>query len=146
MCKLPVVREAAGVLRVAAVDRVAERLDPPVRLALEPDPANELAVNRRGLLAAAQIGERGGALLRRDAIGDAAAGAAEIKAEHEAGPLRRAAMIERIDAQRTMHADDVCWNPVEVGESRPPDQRAVAEHPEIFAAWSKLKSMLIPEA
>ncbi len=46
-------------------------------------------------------------MLGRDAIGDAAAGAAEIEAEHEPGPLRRAAMIERIDAQRPMHTDDI---------------------------------------
>ena len=100
--QLPVMREAAGVLRVAAVDRVAERLDPPLRLAREPDAAHQLPIHRRGLLALAQIGERGGALLRRDAIGDAAAGAAEIEPEHEAGPLRRAAMVERIDAERAM--------------------------------------------
>src|ERR1043165_1138966 len=91
---------------MAAVDRVAQCLDAAVRPALKPDAVNEFPVYRRGLLAAAQIGERGRAPLCRHAIGDAATGAAEVEAEDEAGAFRRAAMIERIDAQRTMHADD----------------------------------------
>src|SRR5437868_2061802 len=117
---------------MAAIDRVAERFDAAVRLPLKPDAANEFPVHRRGLFAAAQISKRGRALLRRHAIGDAAAGAAEIEAEDEAGAFRSAAMIERINAQRTMHPDDVRWHPVEVVEAGPPDQRAIAKHPEIL--------------
>ena len=54
---------------------------------------------------AAQIGDGVGALRRRDAEGDAAAGAAAVEAEHEAGTFRRAAMHEGIDAERAMRAD-----------------------------------------
>src|SRR4051794_5878232 len=97
--QLAIVRQPTGVLRMAAVNRVAERFDTAVRLPFKPDAANQFPVHRGGLLAAAQIGERGRALFRRHPIGDAAAGAAEIEAEDEAGAFRRAAMIERIDAQ-----------------------------------------------
>ena len=46
-----------------------------------------------------------GPLLLRDAERDAAAGAAAVESEHQAGLLRRAAMDERIDAERAVFAD-----------------------------------------
>src|SRR5262245_64589635 len=93
-------RETAGVLHVSAVDHVAERRHPPLRLLLQPDRADALAVDRRHLLAGAQIGDGARAFGRRHAIGDAAAGAAPIEPEHEARPLRRPAVYEGIDAER----------------------------------------------
>src|SRR6185312_16239931 len=123
--ELPVVRQPAGVLSMAAVDRIAKRFDAALRLAFQPDVPGQLTVHRGGLLAFAQIGERRGALARRHAVGNAAAGTAEIEAEHEARTLGGAAVVERIDAQRAMHADDVGWDPLEEFETRTPDQRAV---------------------
>ena len=70
-----------------------------------------------------------GALGRRHAIGDAAAGAAVIEAEHQARPLRRPAVDKGIDAERPMGADQPCLEPLEIGKAGPPHQRAVAEHP-----------------
>src|SRR5262245_31351185 len=75
-------RQPAGVLRMAAVDRVADRVDPTLWISLEPDAPHRLAIDRRDLLAPPQIGQRGGALGRRDAVRDTAAGAALIDAEH----------------------------------------------------------------
>src|SRR5262245_28912506 len=123
---------ATGILRMSAIDRIAQRIDSPFRLAVQCYAAQQLAVHRRGLLAVAQIFQRRGPLLRRDPVGDAAAGAAEIEPEHEAGPFRRAAMIERIDAQRTVHAEDMRRNVLDEFETRPPDQRAITEDPEVF--------------
>src|SRR5947207_7970763 len=48
--QLPVMGEPSGVLRMAAVDRVAQRLDAAVGLTLEPDAAKQFPVYRRGLL------------------------------------------------------------------------------------------------
>src|ERR1043166_3749771 len=63
---------------------------------------------------------------------NAATGAAEIEAKHEARPLWCAAMVERINAQRAMQADDVSGRALDELEARAPDQRAVAEHPQIL--------------
>src|SRR5581483_7423656 len=57
--QLPVVTEPAGVLGMAAVDRVTQGIDPALRLAVEPDAADDLAIHGGGLLALAQIVERG---------------------------------------------------------------------------------------
>src|SRR5262249_38051874 len=78
--QLAVVRQPAGVLGMAAVDDVAERFAPALRWARQPGHAHHLPVYRGGLLALAQIFERGSAELCRDPIGDAAAGAAEVEA------------------------------------------------------------------
>ena len=84
-----------------------------------------------GLLAAAQIVDGLVAQLGRDPEGDAAAGAAAVEPEHEAGLFRRAAMVERIDAERAMLADQPRRNLFDEVEARPPHQRAIAEHPEV---------------
>ena len=84
-----------------------------------------------GLLAAAQIVHGAAALLGRDPECDAAAGAAAIEAEHEAGLFGRPAMVERIDAERPMLADQPRRDVFDELEARPPHQRAVAEHPEV---------------
>ena len=72
------------------------------------------------------------ALRAGDPEGDAAAGAAAVEAEHEAGLFRRSAMVEGIDAQRAVLADQPRGDLFDVLETRPPHQRTVAEHPEIF--------------
>ena len=68
-----------------------------------------------------------------DPIGDAAAHAAAIEPEHQAGPLRRTAMNEGIDAKRPVQADEPGRNPLDEGKARTPHQRAIAEYPEIAA-------------
>src|SRR5690349_5432644 len=94
--------EPPGILRVAAVDRVDERTHAPLGLAGEQHVAPNLEIHHGDLLARTQISNGLAAPRARDAIGDAAASAAAVEAEHEAGPLRRAAMHERIDAERAM--------------------------------------------
>src|SRR5674476_523417 len=63
-----------------------------------------------------------------------AAGMAGGGAEHQAGPFRRAAMDEGIDAERSVGADQPGIAPLEGVESRPPHQRSVGENPQAFAA------------
>ena len=93
--------QPAGISHVAAVDHVDERADAPLGLAQQGHRAQGLAVDAGRLLARAQLGDRGGAFFRGDAIRDAEAGAAEIEPEHEARPLRRAAMhIENTHSAR----------------------------------------------
>ncbi len=107
LMQLLVEREPAGILRMAAIDHVAQRRHPPVRMSEQRHVAQDFAIDLGDLLALAQIVRpplRGSA--RRDAEGDAAAGAAAVEAEHEAGPLRRAAMHEGIDAERAVQPGD----------------------------------------
>src|SRR5664279_5226203 len=84
--------EAAGILLMAAVDHVAQRLLVLLGVVIEPDPAPGLAVDHGDLLARAQIIDRLRPFAGRHLVGDAAAIAAAVKAEHQAWPLRRAAM------------------------------------------------------
>jgi hypothetical protein len=62
---------------------------------------------------------------------NAAAGAAAVEPEHQAGFFRRPAMIERINAERAVLADQPRRDLLEELEARPPHQRAIAEHPEV---------------
>src|SRR6185437_12259092 len=98
--ELLVKREAAGILHVAAVDDIGQRADARSRLVLDPHRAHHLAIDVGGLLAGAQVGDGVVAELALHAEGDAAAGAAAVEAEHEPGFFGRAAVIERIDAER----------------------------------------------
>ena len=50
-------RQPAGILLVAAVDQVAERRHPLLRVVVEPDRAQDLAIDHGDLLARAQIGD-----------------------------------------------------------------------------------------
>src|SRR3981189_2027948 len=67
----------------------------------------------------------------RQAVGEAAAGAARQQAEDEAGLLRRPAIMLRVDAEGTMPALKARGPRLGCGKSRIPHQRAVAEDP----AW-----------
>src|SRR5262245_43888585 len=129
--QLLVERKPAGILWMAAVDHIAERGH---RLflacALEPDAPRGLAVDHCDLLARPQIRDRLLPPSRRHPEGDAAAGAAAVETEHEPGPLGRAPMHERIDAQRAMGADQLGIEALQEFEAGPPHQRAIAEDPE----------------
>ena len=74
-------RQPSCILYVAAVDDVSQRADPLPRLVLQPHRPLHLAVDRGDLFALAQIGDRGGAVLFRDAERDATAGAAALELE-----------------------------------------------------------------
>src|SRR3954454_16698927 len=115
---------------MAAIDHVSQRTYPLSGFVFEPDRTHDLAIDIGGLLAAAQIFNGVFALLRRDPECDTAAGAAAVEPEHQAGLFRRPSMIERIDAQRAMFADQPRRDLLDEFEARPPHQRAVAVHPE----------------
>ena len=127
-------RQPPGILHMAAIDDEAQRPHLPPRFLLELDPPHRFQIDRRHLLARAQIGD--GLLARRggDPKGDAAAHSAAVEPQHQAGPLRRAAMDKRIDAQRPVQADEPRRHAFDEVEARIPHQRAVAEDPEIFGA------------
>src|ERR1043166_5186167 len=84
--------EPPGVLRMAAVDEVANSLYPAFRVREQAHRAHAFAVDHGALLASAQILERGFAGGGRDPIGDAAAHAAEIEPEPQPGRFRPAAL------------------------------------------------------
>jgi hypothetical protein len=125
-------RELAGILHMAAVDHVADRLDAALGVADENDRADALEIHTRHLFAFAQIGERSGPLACRHPVRNTAAHAALIKPEHEAGAFRCTTVDERIDAQGAVRADQPRRNPLGIVEARLPDQRAITEHPEIL--------------
>ncbi len=129
--ELLVERQTPGILRMAAVDHVAERAHGSLRLALEPDPPDALAIHHGDLLACPQIRDRLGAQRGCDSIRNAAAGAAAVEAQHQAGTLGRPAMVERIDAERPMGADQPCLDLLQKLKARPPHQRAIAENPDV---------------
>src|SRR5262249_61375820 len=87
--ELLVERQPPGILRVTAVDHVAEREHRPSRVVVEPDSPGTFAVHHRHLLARPQIGyglgPRGGC----DTVGDAAAGTAPGQTPHAAPALPR---------------------------------------------------------
>ena len=129
MVQLLLEREPAGILHVSAVDHVAERRHPRLWLALDPDRAHAFEVDRRHLLARAQISDGARALGRGHAIGDAATGPAVIEAEHQARPLRRPAVDEGIDAERPMRPNEPRFDAIDKGKVGPPHQRSVGENP-----------------
>ena len=66
-----------------------------------------------------------------DAEGDANAGAALVEAQHEARPLFRSTMHEGAHAKRPAKAEKMGPVALQMIETRPPHQRAVAENPKI---------------
>ena len=66
-----------------------------------------------------------------DPEGNAAAGPAAVEAEHKTGLFRGPAMVEGIDAERAVLADQPRRHLFDELEARPPHQRTVAEHPQV---------------
>jgi hypothetical protein len=132
-------RERAGVLHVPAVDAEHQRPHAPLRLRDDFDPPIGFEIDAGRLLALAQVGDGLFAQAGGDAVGYAAAGAAPIETEDEARTFRGAAMHERIDAERAVQADQLGRLALEVFEARPPDQRALTEHPEVFAGGHQVR-------
>src|ERR1043166_3591121 len=98
--------EPAGVLRMAAVDEIANSLHPAFRVREQNHRTHAFTINHGHLFAGAQIIERGFAGGGRDPIGDAAAHSAEIETQHQSGPFRAAAMHVRPHAQGSMGANE----------------------------------------
>jgi hypothetical protein len=127
-------RETSCVLHVSTIYRVTEGRHPPLGLVLEPDRTYAFAVDGRHLLARPQIGDGVAALLCRYTIGDAATGPAMIEPEHQTWPLGRPAMDKGVDAKRPVRAEESGLDPLNEGKIRPPHQRTVSEHPEVFGS------------
>src|ERR1700722_18451164 len=116
---------------MTAIDHVSERADALARLIIEPYRPHHFAIDRGDLLALAQVGDGCRALFLRNPERDAAAGAAAVEAEHEAGLFRRPPGHKGINAERAVLADQPRRNPLEKFEARPPHQRTIAEHPQV---------------
>jgi hypothetical protein len=135
--------EAPGILGMAAINQIHQCGDlfaaRPLRRRRQRDAAHGFEIDPRHLLAGAQIRDGGLGKAARDPVGDAAAAAATIEAEDEAGLFRSAAMDERIDAKRPMQAGNARRNALKILEARPPHQRAVAEYPKILIGGGRRK-------
>ena len=105
-----------------------------LRIIIEPDPAPRLTIDERDLFAAAQILDGLRPLARCYAIGNAAAVSSAVKTEHQSRLCRRPAMHKRIDAKRTMRADQARISPFEKIEPGPPHQRPIGEDPQVLVA------------
>src|SRR5438067_10529998 len=90
--------ELSGVLRMAAIDHVADRRDAALGVADKDHRTHAFDIDAGHLLAFAQIGYRLGPSPRRDPVGDAAADAAVIETKNKPRALGRATVDERIDA------------------------------------------------
>ena len=122
-------RQAAGILGMARFDDIGE--NPGAPAIGEGRRQICLVIDERDLFALAQIGDGRVAQGGGDPEGDAPACAAAVEPEHEPRPIRRTAMDVRIDAQRAVIAAHRRERPFLEVESRPPHQRAIAEHPQI---------------
>jgi len=142
-----VVIETSGILGMAAVDDVDESTGPGSAKQLcdaimlrpcgiERDGEASFGIDARDLFPLPQVGEGFRRPPGRHAKRHAQARSAAIEPQYEAGPFRRAAVNVREHAERAVIAVDAGHVAFEERETRPPHQRAVAEHPEIarFAA------------
>src|SRR5215475_7503530 len=83
--------EPARILRMTPIDHIDECAHAPLRLAGNEHVPPGLTVDHGDLLARAEISDGRGPRRAADPIGDAAAGATAVEAEHETGLFRRAA-------------------------------------------------------
>src|SRR3974377_285609 len=113
-------RESPGILPVAAVYHVAKSVHRLLRIVIEPDCAPRLAINQGDLLARPQIADRSFPFARCHPVGDAAAIAAAVEAQHQPGLFRRTAVMEGIDAEGPMRPDRAGVAPFQKIETRPP--------------------------
>ena len=114
--------KASGVLDVSPICYVDQCCDIALWLRCERNPTQSFQVNGGRLFALTQIRDGGGAFCRRHPVGDAAAGAAAVQPQHEAGFFRRPAMDEGVDAQRPVQPDEPRRDTFEIGEARLPHQ------------------------
>src|SRR5262249_32144974 len=132
-------RKAASILRVSAVDHVAQRRYAPFGLVLEPDRPYAFAINGGYLFARAQIFDGAGTLGCAHTISDAATGPALIEAEQETGPLGRPAVHEGKNTERARRADEPRLDPLDERKVRPPHQRTISKYPELFGRVQEIR-------
>ena len=124
--------KASGILGMAAVDQEHEGHHVARRRRCKRNAARGFNVNGGYLFAFPQIRDGGTTIRRCHPIGDAAAGAAAVEAEHEAGLFRGTAVNVRIHTQRPVQPDEPRRDAFKIRETRPPHERTVAENPKIF--------------
>src|SRR4029078_10117362 len=117
-----------------AIDHIAQRGYPTCCMRAEPELPHGLAIYGRYLLTFSQICDGARAGCGANEVSHAAAGAAVVEPKHEAWPLGRAAMHERVHAQRTMCPGEARLDPLDKTKARPPHERAIGKHPEISLA------------
>src|SRR5690606_20257298 len=78
-----------------------------------------------------------------NAIGDAAARPAAIEAEHQPGPLGRATIAHRVEAEGAVIAAQERGPRLVERKARIPDQRAVGEDPEILAVGRRRTGAIV---
>ena len=129
-------REAqpSGVLAMSPIDDITERMYAFLRVVVEPNPSPSLAIDPGYLFAGAQVLDCLRAPGRGHLVSDAAAVAAAIQSEHQAGSLRSSAMHKRVDAQRAMGAHKACAAPLKEVESGPPHEGPIGEDPQVLVA------------
>lgn len=129
-------REAqpSSVLAMSPIDDITQRMRAFLRVVVEPNPPPSLTIDPSYLFAGAQVLDCFRAPGRGHSVSDAAAVAAAIQSEHQAGFLRSSAMHERVDAQRTMGAHKACAAPLKEVESGSPHQGPIGEDPEVLVA------------
>jgi cysteine synthase A len=132
-------REDGGGLRLghgghvalmAAIDDEGDRRDRAVRGA-GGQPAR--AVGSSDHLALPEPGQLCLGLRRIEAVDEAAAAAAAIERQHQAGPLGRAAEAADQQAEAAMVPGDMGRLPLDEAEAWIPDQRAIGEDPDLAA-------------
>lgn len=124
--------EASGILGMAAVDQEHEGHHVARPRRCERNATRGFKINGGYLFAFAQVRDGGTAIRRCHPIRDAAAGAAAVKAEHEAGLFRGAAVNIGIHTQRPVQPDEPCRDAFKMRETRPPHERTVTKDPKIF--------------
>lgn len=126
--------EPPGVLAMPPVDDITKRVHAFLRVVVEPDPAPRLAIDPGYLFTGAQVFDRFRSLGPSNSVRDAAAIAAAIEPEYQAGFLRSSAMYIRINAKRAMGAHQASIAPLKKVEAGPPHERPISKDPEVLVA------------
>ncbi len=120
--------KAAGILPVRSVDGEGMARQ---SLAAAARVYQTRPIHAQDHLAVPQIGQRLAGPCAGHAIGDAAARAAAVEPEYEAGPVGGAAVAVRIHTERSVPAVQQRRARVGMSEPRIPHQRAVGEDPDV---------------
>ncbi len=121
--------QASGVLGMPTIDHKSQRRN--AATVGKSQRHGFFEVDRRHQFTLAQIVDRGPAIPRRDPKRHALTGAAAIQPQNKARPLGRAAMHMRKNTQGAMIAMHPGQSAIDIVKARFPDQRPVAEDPQI---------------
>jgi hypothetical protein len=131
--------KASGILGMAAIDQEDEGCHVARRRRCKRNATRCFNVNGGYLFAFPQIRDGGTAMCRCHPIGDAAAGAATVEAEHESGLFRGTAVNVGIHTQRPVQPDEPRRDAFKIREIRPPHERTVTKDPKIFIGGGQRK-------